>query len=251
MARLAPNTMFKSGLGTTQRKDNWWLQPVLVVFGLGSFGIYSTWAALQGNHYAFGPYLSPFYSPLFIFDWWHWSPALLILWAPLGFRATCYYYRKAYYRAFFADPPACAVGELAEHRYSGETKFPFILQNIHRFFFYLAAIFIFILSYDAYEAFWFDGHFGIGVGSLVLTANALFLGLYTFSCHSFRHLIGGKRDCFSNCSLAKAQYKTWSIVSILNQRHMLWAWISLCTVGFADVYIRLCAMGIIHDIRII
>ena len=58
--------------------------------------------------------ISPFYSPLILFlppvlAWV--SPAFLILWAPAGFRVTCYYYRKAYYRAFFLDPVACAVGE--------------------------------------------------------------------------------------------------------------------------------------------
>jgi hypothetical protein len=32
---------------------------------------------------------------------------------------------------------------------------------------------------------------------------------------------------------------------------MEWAWLSLFTVGFTDVYIRLCSMGIISDLRII
>ncbi|MDP2600232.1 MAG: succinate dehydrogenase [Deltaproteobacteria bacterium] len=251
MNGLAPTTTFKSSFGTTQRRDNWWLSPILVAFGLGSFGVYSTWAALQGQYYEFGPYLSPFYSPLLIFDWWHWSPAFLILWAPLGFRATCYYYRKAYYRAFFGDPPACAVGEFNEANYNGETKFPFIMQNLHRFFFYVAVIIILILWYDVYEAFWFDGHFGMGVGTLVLFINSLFLSFYTFSCHSFRHLIGGKHNCFSCTATRRAQYKVWEKVSLLNINHMLWAWISLTTVGLADVYVRLCAMGIIHDVRLL
>src|SRR6516164_3500107 len=83
-------------------------------------------AARRGNHYYSGPYLSPFYSPeLFGASphswfgpqpgWWPgwlpFSPALLILWAPGGFRVTCYYYRGSYYKAFWADPPACTVGE--------------------------------------------------------------------------------------------------------------------------------------------
>src|SRR3989338_3463299 len=235
----------------TQRKDLWWLQPLLVVLGFGSFVVYSTWAAFEGNNYQWGPYLSPFYSPLFLFDWWHWSPAFLILWAPLGFRATCYYYRKAYYRSFFLDPPACAVGEIAEHRYSGETKFPFILQNLHRFFMYVAVAIILVLWYDVYEAFWFDEKFGIGVGTLVLFLNTFFLSLYTFSCHSLRHIVGGGLDCFSSCALAHLRHKAWSGVSLLNERHMLWAWISLFTVGLADLYVRLCAMGVINDIRLI
>jgi len=118
----------------TLRKDNWWVQPLLVVVGLGGFGIYATWAALQNANYYAAPYLSPFYSPCIsancahltlplIGSWWNLSPAFLILWVPGGFRATCYYYRKAYYRSFFQSPPACAVRDTAKN-YRGETRFP-------------------------------------------------------------------------------------------------------------------------------
>jgi hypothetical protein len=31
---------------------------------------------------------------------------------------------------------------------------------------------------------------------------------------------------------------------------MMWAWLSLFWVGFTDVYVRLCAMGIWHDFHI-
>ena len=72
-------------------------------------------------------------------SWWGLSPALLILIFPLGFRLTCYYYRKAYYRGFWASPPACAVAE-PHAKYTGETRFPLILQNIHRYFFYFAVL---------------------------------------------------------------------------------------------------------------
>ena len=103
--------------GQTSRRDRWWVQPALVAAGLSAFIVYATWAAFQGTHYHWGPYLSPFYSPE-IFgesahswlgpkpDWWAswlpWSPAFLILWAPGGFRMICYYYRGAYYKAFWA-----------------------------------------------------------------------------------------------------------------------------------------------------
>lgn len=247
----------KASFGATERRDLWWVAPLATALGLGAFVVYSTWAAFQGAYYSWGPYLSPFYSPSlpdFLFppfwpDLLPRSPAFLILWAPAGFRFTCYYYRKAYYRAYFSDPPACAVGE-ARHGYRGETSFPFILQNIHRYFFYIAAVFIGILAYDAAKAFFFQDGFGAGVGSLVLTANASLLGLYTFSCHSFRHLIGGKEDCYSSCAFGGAKHKVWSLVSRLNTRHMLWAWMSLFMVGFADLYVRLVAMGVWTDVRI-
>src|SRR5437868_5474838 len=192
--------------GSTLRRDNWWLEILPVIVVLGGFGAYATLRAFEGNYYMWGPYLSPFYSPLIDAGhrWWKFSPALLILAGPLGFRATCYYYRKAYYRAFFLDPPACAVGESRGHGYKGETAFPFILQNIHRYFLYVAILFLLFLWKDAFDAFFFRGRlgvleFGVGIGSLVMLANVTLLTLYTFSCHSLRHLAGGKLDCFS-CS---------------------------------------------------
>ena len=107
---------------------------------------------LFGTPYEVDGYLSPLFSPLIAPDWlpsWI-SPGLLILWIPLGFRATCYYYRKAYYRFYFADPPGCAVGEPTVHRrYQLEAAFPFILQNLHRYFLYLAFIPLFFLWVDA------------------------------------------------------------------------------------------------------
>src|SRR5437867_1203306 len=186
------NVLQRGRFGATMRRDAWWLELLPIVVVLGGFSVYATWRAFEGKYYEWGPYLSPFYSPLLKFSWWPLSPALLILWAPLGFRATCYYYRKAYYRAFFLDPPACAVGESHPHRYSGETRFPFILQNLHRYFLYVALIFLIILWYDAISAFLFPSpggkHFGVGVGSLVLLTNIILLTGYTLSCHSLRHI---------------------------------------------------------------
>ena len=242
------------GFGQTSRKDNWWIEPLLVFLGFSAFIVYSTWAALQGDNYTFGPYLSPFYSPLLMTakpGWWPaflpFSAAMLILWAPGGFRFTCYYYRGAYYKAFWADPPSCTVGE-PRKSYWGERKFPLIIQNIHRYFLYLALIFIVILAIDAFHALWFDGHFGIGIGTLVMIVNPILLGGYTLGCHSLRHLVGGRLDEMSKKPLRKSCY---DCVSSLNRRHMLFAWLSLFWVGFTDVYIRLCAMGIWHDVRII
>src|SRR5215471_5426186 len=167
----------RGSFGASMRRDAWWLELVPVIVVLGAFSVYATWRAFEGANYEWGPYLSPFYSPLIKVSWWPLSPAILILWAPLGFRATCYYYRKAYYRSFFLDPPACAVGESRSHKYRGETAFPLILQNLHRYFFYLALIYLIILWYDAIAAFWFDGRFGFGIGSLVLLANIILLSL--------------------------------------------------------------------------
>ena len=232
--------------GATERRDAWWLQPVAQAIGLLVLGAYATWAAFQGKHYEFGNYLSPFYSPLLKPKWWPLSPALLVLGAPLGFRGTCYYYRKAYYRAFFADPHACAVGE-PRKGYVGEAKFPFILQNLHRYLIYLAIPLLFFLWIDVFRAFDFNGRFGVGGGSLaILFSNAL-LTLYTFSCHSIRHLVGGRVDCFSCVVAGGPRRRIWEGASWLNGHHMAWAWWSLFGVCFADFYVRLCSMGVIHD----
>jgi hypothetical protein len=250
----------------TLRKDVWWVQPLVTFIGLGSFVVYATWAAFQGNHYEWGPYLSPFYSPLLFGDSAHswfgarpgWMPiwvtaAMLILWAPGGFRVTCYYYRGAYYKSFWADPPACAVGEPRQH-YRGEKSFPLILQNIHRFFLYLALIFILILAYDVWRALWFVNpqtgktEFGIGLGTLVLLTNVILLAGYTFGCHSLRHLIGGNEDEVSKKPLCYFAYQN---ATKFNRRHMLWAWMSLIMVMFSDVYVRMLSMGIWKDWRIL
>jgi len=247
-----PGTEITPGrLGASMRRDAWWVELVPVVVVLGAFSIYATWRAFENGFYEWGPYLSPFYSPLIKPSWWPLSPALLILGGPLGFRATCYYYRKAYYRAFFLDPPACAVGEGRSHRYRGETAFPLILQNLHRYFLYIALIFLIILWYDAIHAFWFDGRFGIGAGSLVLLGNILLLTLYTFSCHSLRHIVGGKLDCFTCVTFGRQRHKAWKGLSFLNEHHMLFAWLSLFSVGLADLYVRLVASGTIQDLRLL
>jgi len=202
--------------------------------GLG-FAVYATWRAFENAYYQSGPYLSPFYSPAIVTKWTvlgrHFSPALFILPFPLFFRATCYYYRKAYYRAFFWDPPACAVGEIAPRKnYTGERAFPFVLQNLHRYAFYGAVVILVVLWWDALLAFDFGGRFGVGLGSLVFLANIVLLSLYTFSCHSWRHLSGGCSNCFSCSAGAKAKHTVWERVTRLNENHALWAWLSLFSV---------------------
>jgi hypothetical protein len=241
------------GFGRTLRRDAWWVEIVPVIILLGTFGIYATLRAFEGKFYEWGPYLSPFYSPLIDpgHHWWRFSPALLILAGPLGFRATCYYYRKAYYRAFFLDPPACAVSEPGKRRYGGETSFPFILQNLHRWFLYVAIVFLAFLWRDAIHGFFFADGIGVGVGSLVLLANVILLTLYTCSCHSLRHLAGGKLDCFSCKSFGPTRHTAWGWLSGLNRRHMLFAWMSLISVGLADLYVRTVSSGFLKDIRIL
>jgi hypothetical protein len=257
------------GFGETTRRDAWWLPSAAVFLGFSAFIVYATWAGYSNANYEWGPYLSPMYSPLLFGPsphswfggpatpaWWPsflpFSAAVLVLWGPVGFRFTCYYYRGAYYKAFWADPPGCSVGE-PRKKYLGERWFPLVIQNIHRYFFYVAALFIVVLSYDAWVAMWWPApgggmQFGIGVGTVVLMLNAIFLGCYTFGCHSARHLAGGVLDVMSGRPVRKTAY---TCVSCLNRWHMKWAWISLIWVGFTDLYVRMLAMGVWTDLRLL
>jgi hypothetical protein len=239
----------------TARRDRWWLPPLATGLGLAAFGVYSFIAAALGENYHYtedgADYLSPLYSPDLAGLGLPFSSAFLVLWVPLGFRATCYYYRKAYYRAYFLSPPACAVTPPRRGRYRGEAAFPYVLMNAHRYFLVLATIVLGFLWYDAVRAFIFDGSFGVGFGSLVLLANAILLSLFTFGCNSVRHLVGGRLDCFSCSAARRTRHKLWRGVGVLNGRHMEWAWISLVWVAVADLYIRLAAAGVFDDPRII
>jgi hypothetical protein len=263
-----PVSLVRRRFGQTARRDAWWVQPLLVFVGLSTFIVYATWAAFQGDHYTYGPYISPFYSPE-IFgasphswfgarpSWWPallpFSPALLILPIPGLFRFTCYYYRGAYYKAFWADPPSCTVGE-PRKSYWGENSFPLALQNVHRYMLFISVWVLLILAIDAWDAFWFVNpetgreSFGIGVGTVVLALNVVMIGGYLFGCHSMRHIVGG---CVDQLSRAPLGVRAYGCVSCLNRRHMAWAWTSLFTVGFADLYVRLCSMGVWRDFRLL
>ncbi len=249
-------------LAQTASRDAWWAAPVATAGALTAFGAYAVFAAVEGKDYLYtrggARYLSPFYSPdLHAMFGLHlpFSFAFLVLWAPLGLRLTCYYYRKAYYRSFFWSPPACAVAGPPRRRYRGETAFPYVLQNAHRYFLYLATIVLGFLWYDAGRSFLFaraDGSLepGIGVGSLVLLVNVVTLTAFTFGCNSARHLVGGRLDCFSCSRAARAGHRLWRGVTVLNLRHREWAWISLAAVGLADLYVRLASSGVFHDPRL-
>ena len=247
----------------TLRTDKWWLQPALTFGVLISFVIYATFRAFENKHYFAEPLISPFYSPclstacvegashlgtpigsITIFGLLI-SPALFILIFPLGFRMTCYYYRKSYYRSFWMSPPACAVAE-PHKTYTGETRAPLILQNGHRWFFYAGLVLNIILTYDAVIAFKNEqGQWGhMSVGTLVLLLNATLLWLYSASCHTCRHTIGGR---LKNFSKHPVRYKAWTIVSRLNHYHPNFAWVSLFGVAFTDFYVRQVASGAITN----
>lgn len=249
------------GFLATLRGDGWWVEPLLTGVGLlVLFGWLSVSIFLDQWKFEAGPYLSPVFEPklfgangsVFI------SPALIVLLGPIPFRATCYYYRRAYYRSWFMSPPACAVGD-ATRKYKGETVIPFWFNNLHRFAMYGALVFVPILWWGAIKSFYntngdIDGQvvstgFGIGLGSIILVINAYLLMMYTFSCHSVRHLVGGGLNCFSCSAYTRTRKRIWDYVTGWNMSHRAFAWSSLIWIVFTDVYIRLVASGTITDIN--
>ncbi|MBO3750817.1 hypothetical protein J5X84_32480 [Streptosporangiaceae bacterium NEAU-GS5] len=236
----------------TFRTDRWWLAPALTFAGLLSFLIYGFWAIFDKSYFA-DPYIAPFASPCLATscpegarflglapfgDWYGLPPGLLILGLPGGFRLTCYYYRKSYYRSFWVSPPACAVAE-PHGKYSGETRLPLILNNIHRYFFYGAILIGAVLTYDAVLALI---HKPQGIGTWILVINVVLIAGYTLGCHSCRHITAGRLNHFSRHPL---RYRMWTLVSKLNAKHQQLAWASMFSVMIADFYVRLVAKGVL------
>ncbi|MDT5097447.1 MAG: hypothetical protein QOC76_1184 [Mycobacterium sp.] len=251
----------------TLRTDRWWQSPLIVDLGFAAFVIYATVRAfLQNNYYVEAyHYLTPFYSPCIskgcVPEASHFWPQILpdVWWLPFAalslpflllFRLTCYYYRGAYYRSVWQSPTACAVAE-PHAKYTGETRFPLIIQNTHRYFFYIAGIISVINTYDAVIAFHSEdgpGGFGFGLGNVILVVNVVMLWVYTLSCHSCRHIAGGRLKHFSKHPV---RYWMWTQISRLNTRHKLYAWVTLGTLMLTDFYVMLVASGTISDLRFI
>jgi hypothetical protein len=246
----------------------WWVEPAATFTFISAALVYLNWAVLQGQHYYAAPYLSPVYSPVLFAvpsapgsvplehawfgawpAWWPTfipaTPALFALSGPGLLRFTCYYYRKAYYRSFAGSPPGCAVRPITRRGYRGETGL-LLFQNLHRYAMYFSLLWLPVLAYDALISFFREGQLGIGVGSLVICINTALLTSYAFGCHSFRHVIGGYDDCMS-CGQNSAKLALWRGSTWFNERHMQIAMFSLFWVAFADFYVRMVSMGVIHD----
>lgn len=247
----------------TLRTDRWWLAPLATFVGLSAWVVYATVRVFMQSDYwvAEYGYLTPFYSPCVsvgcVPEASHFGQILpdnpLIPYAAFSlpflliFRLTCYYYRRAYYRSFWLSPPACAVPD-GHKSYTGETRFPLIFQNAHRWTFYLAAVIVVINTWDAILAMFGPNGFQLGLGNLILWANVVLLWCYTAGCHSCRHIMGGRLKHFSKHPV---RYRAWSMVSTLNARHMQYAWYTLASLAIADFYVMALAAGWFSDLRFI
>ena len=260
------------GFGSTQRADQWWITPAWTAIGLVFFFGYLTLRAFHPTYVWYDPYVSPTVAPPVFTPasgypgsvpvdhawfgafpaWWPsflpQSPAFFLAWLAIAFRFTCYYYRGAYYKAFAFTPPSCAVRGVARRDYRGE-KTLLLFQNLHRYTLYAALFLLVWLWWEGLAAFVRDGRFGIGVGTVVMVINATLLTGYTFGCHSWRHLIGGRLDCFTCDGKTSPRYRMWTGSTWLNERHMAFAWLSLVWVAFTDFYIYLVSSGAIRDLN--
>ena len=251
-----PEGPVQRGFGDTFRVDRWIIKPALIAGGLIAFILYATWSSIFGiPYFGFDYAAQGYHSPFFGIDlggalnlpaWF--SAAILVLWIQVLFRATCYYFRGAYYKAFFLDPPNCAVGEPSLHRrFAMENKFPFILMNAHRFALYLAFIPMVVLWWDLIVSMVHDGQFRLGLGVFLIAADAILVTLYVGSCHSFRHLVGGSMDCFSCTAYTQTRHGIWRWVSRINVHHGKYAWLSLVSIVLVDLYVRALALDIINE----
>lgn len=261
----------RQSFGTTSRTDVWWKEPALTALGLIVFFGYLTLRALNPTYVWYEPYISPTVAPPVFTPasgypgavpvdhawfgafpaWWPsflpQTPAFFPAAFVIGFRFTCYYYRGAYYKAFALTPPSCAVAGVA-HDYRGE-KVLLVFQNLHRYTLYGALLLLVFLWSEALAAFFRGGRLGIGVGTVIMVVNASLLSAYTLGCHSWRHLIGGRLDCFSCAGVSPSRHTLWSGSTWLNERHMRFAWFSLVWVVLTDLYIYLVSSGAIRDLN--
>jgi hypothetical protein len=250
----------------TLRTDRWWFEPAYTVVGLSAWLIWGLVHTLIIKNYYFAEgrgfhYLTPFFSPCVsdacnpdAAEFGRFVPnlplvpyALISLPFLLLFRLTCYYYRRAYYRSFWLSPPACAVPD-GHTSYTGETRFPLIFQNLHRYAFYAAALISVVNTWDLIRSFRGTETFGFGLGNLVMLLNVVLLWAYTISCHSCRHIIGGRLKHFSKHPV---RYRAWTFVSKLNTRHKELAWITLGSLALVDIYILAISAGWFSDLRFI
>ncbi len=191
---------------------------------------------------SFDGYVDPFYSPT----------VLLVPVAGL-LRLTCYAFRKNYHRHLFKHPLDCttsARGDSETRSYSGETKF-FRLENAHRYFVYAGIAILPFFYYDMVGSITYAGGLTLRLGSVLMAAEVVALTLWLASCHSIRHLVGGRTDCYGCEFAGNKKNAVWRGQSYLNRHHELLAWAGLILIVAVDLYLRGLAAGMPIDATIL
>ena len=256
-----------NGLGRTDRIDNWWAQPFWMGLALTAALIYTAWRLIlfpESIHYKLegSTVVSPIFSPnilewsLFgLNEWEHpsWvNAAILVLWIPFGFRGTCYYMRRVYYRTFFQSPTGCWVDEPDINKkigYGGEKRL-FIFNNLHRYFLYAAMIIIVIKWWDVTHTLHFDTGWGFSCGTFIMATEAFLLTMYVTSCHALRHLAGGSLDRWVS-GISALRGRLFKRISVFNRSHGFWFWTSLGFVFLGDLWTIAVAEEYISDMAFV
>ena len=209
--------------------------PLITFIVFSSFVVYVTWALLQGEHYHYGNYLSPLYSPELFGDSPHavfgpWTLAVADpvhpLFAgdadpglPAGVPHDLLLLPRRLLQGVLGRSRRLRRRRAARRATAARPSCRCIIQNVHRYALYFALLFIVLLSIDVVQGFRFndaatgDATFGIGVGSLVLLINVVLIAGYTLGCHSFRHLVGGMLDTLSRSPASARRPTTASAAS--------------------------------------
>ncbi|MEC9162314.1 MAG: hypothetical protein VX919_05940 [Candidatus Thermoplasmatota archaeon] len=234
-----------------------------MAFALILLMVYTVWRLFimdgdihYGDHRVVSPIFSPdvlYYSGLTDYPGWL-NSAILILWLPFGFRGTCYYMRRVYYRSFFASPVACWVDEPDINKkigYAGEKRL-FIFNNLHRYFLYAALAILLFKWWDVVHSMRITESFILDFGTIVLATESFLLTMYVTSCHAFRHLVGGMLDRWDG-GMAGFRGRLHSFVTKpwINRSHGFWFWTSLGFVFIGDLFVMSVANGTIPESSIV
>ena len=221
---------------TVLRRDNWRLAPTVQALGLLAFVAYATWAAFRNANYYVGlvegrNYLSPFYSPCIASNcppavrWgpitpsgWTITPAILILIFPLGFRLDLLLLPQGVLPLLLALPAGVRrrrrrvdqAGGCATST-SGETRFPLIMQNIHRYFWYFAVVFAGCSPGTRSRRSASPTASAWGSAPSSSSSTPCSSGPTPLGCHSCRHLCGG--GLVKRFSKAKGRHWFWKNIA--------------------------------------
>ena len=212
-----PTHLPESRLGSTLRRDAWWTELLPVIIVLGGFGLYATLRAFEGAFYSLGTL-----SFAFLFSADRSAASLVAAFSrAAGARRPARVSRhllllpQSLLPRIFSRSAGLRRGRASQAQISRRDQHFLSSSRMSTATFYTWPLFFWAFcGTTPIKGFFFDGQFGIGVGSLILLFNVILLSFYTLSCHSLRHLAGGKMDCFSCATFGSQRAAAWKGFSL-------------------------------------
>ena len=183
---------------------------------------------------------------------------MLILWIPFGFRGTCYYMRRVYYRSFFQSPTACWVDEPQLNTRIGYTfeKGPFIINNLHRYFLCAAMAVLLVKWFEVLVSMRFSDEVAALYGR---NSRHWRLGRHPRPRH--RILPADHVRDLMPCHSSPRRWRPRPMgvrsgrtagtglhrLTALNRQHGFYFWVSLCMVFVGDAYVIIIDQAGIND----